>query len=124
MPMPRPAAQSFRDPTVWQKAHEFVLAIYRFTESFPNREKYGLAHQMRRAAVSIPANIAEGFGKRSKAEKSRFLNIAEGSLEGCRYYLILAQDLGYGETESLMNTLEEVSRLLNGYARAVLASRS
>ena len=68
---------------------------------------------MRRAAVSIPANIAEGFGKRSQAEKARFLNIAEGSLEESRYYLILAQDLGYGETPSLMATLEEASRLLN-----------
>ena len=122
MPTPRPTAQSFRDLTVWPTAHEFVLAIYHLTESFPDREKYGLAHQMRRAAVSIPANIAEGFGKRSKAEKSRFLNIAEGSLEECRYYLILAQDFGYGETQSLMNTLEQVSRLLNGYTRAILAS--
>ena len=80
---------------VWQKAHELVLAIYRLTDSFPDREKFGLSHQMRRAAVSIPANIAEGFGKRSRAEKARFLNIAEGSLEECRYYLILTQDLGY-----------------------------
>jgi four helix bundle protein len=79
---------------------------------------------MRRAAVSIPANIAEGFGKRSHAEKARFLNIAEGSLEECRYYLILAQDLGYGQTESLTATLEETSRLLNAYARAILASSS
>jgi four helix bundle protein len=124
MPSPQPAARTFRDLTVWQKAHEFVLAIYRLTELFPDRERYGLAHQMRRAAVSVPANIAEGFGKRSKAEKSRFLNIAEGSLEECRYYLILAQDLGYGDTQSLMNTLEQVSRLLNGYARAILASGS
>jgi four helix bundle protein len=73
---------------------------------------------MRRAAVSLPANIAEGFGKRSQAEKARFLNIAEGSLEECRYYCILAHDLGYGQTESLMDTLEEASRLLNAYARA------
>jgi four helix bundle protein len=109
---------------VWRKAHEFVLAVYRFTEPFPEREKFGLTHQMRRAAVSIPANIAEGFGKRSQAEKARFLNIAEGSLEECRYYLILAQDLGYGQTESLMHMLEEASRLLNAYARAILASGS
>ena len=109
---------------VWRKAHDFVLAIYRFTGEFPEREKYGLAQQMRRAAVSIPANIAEGFGKRSSAEKARFLNIAEGSLEECRYYLILAHDLGYGQTESLTDALEEASRLLGAYARAILASRS
>jgi four helix bundle protein len=120
----RPPARSFRDLQVWQKAHELVLAVYRFTESFPEREKFGLSHQMRRAAVSVPANIAEGFGKRSKAEKARFLNIAEGSLEECRYYLILAQDLGYGQTEPMMVTLEEASRLLNAYARALLASGS
>ena len=109
---------------VWQKAHQFVLAVYGFTESFPDREKFGLSHQMRRAAVSIPANIAEGFGKRSHAEKARFLNIAEGSLEECRYYLILAHDLGYGQTESLTASLEETSRPLNAYVRAILASGS
>ena len=123
MPTQRPAAQSFRDLVVWQKAHQFVLAVYRLTESFPEREKFGLSHQMRRAAVSIPANIAEGFGKRSQAEKARFLNIAEGSLEECRY-LILTHDLGYGQTDSLTATLEEVSRLLNAYTRAILASGS
>jgi four helix bundle protein len=120
----RPPARSFRDLRVWQKAHEFVLAVYRYSESFPEREKYGLAHQLRRAAVSIPANIAEGFGKRSRAEKARFLNIAEGSVEECRYYLILSQDLGYGESESLTATLEETNKLLNAYARAILASGS
>ena len=124
MPSQRPAAQSFRDLMVWQKAHAFVLAVYRLTESFPEREKFGLSHQMRRAAVSIPANIAEGFGKRSQAEKARFLNIAEGSLEECRYYLILTHDLGYGQTDSLTATLEETSRLLNAYTRAILASDS
>jgi four helix bundle protein len=124
MSSPRPAARSFRDLLVWRKAHEFVLAVYRLTESFPEREKFGLSHQMRRAAVSVPANIAEGFGKRSPAEKARFLNIAEGSLEECRYYLILAQDLGYGQTAALMDALEESSRLLNAYTRALLASGS
>jgi four helix bundle protein len=124
MPTERPAARSFRDLVVWQKAHELVLAVYRLTESFPEREKFGLSHQMRRAAVSIPANIAEGFGKRTQAEKARFLNIAEGSLEECRYYLILVHDLGYGQTDPLTVTLEETSRLLNAYTRAVLASGS
>jgi four helix bundle protein len=124
MPSSHPPASSFRDLRVWQKAHEFVLAAYRYTESFPEREKYGLTHQLRRAAISIPANIAEGFGKRSAAEKARFLNIAEGSVEECRYYLILSQDLGYGQSEALTSTLEEASKLLNAYIRAILASGS
>ena len=124
MPSDRSTARSFRDLRVWQKAHQFVLAVYRYSESFPEREKYGLAHQLRRAAVSIPANIAEGFGKRSPADKARFLNMAEGSVEECRYYLILSQDLGYGQTELLTSTLEETSKLLNAYTRAILASGS
>jgi four helix bundle protein len=120
----RTPARSFRDLMVWQKAHAFVLGVYRYTESFPEREKYGLSHQLRRAAVSIPANIAEGFGKRSSPEKARFLNIAEGSVEESRYYLILSQDLGYGQSDSLMSALEETSKLLSAYARAILASGS
>ncbi len=120
----RPPAKSFRDLLVWRKAHEFVLAIYKLTETFPKRETYGLSLQMRRAAVSIPANIAEGFRKRGKQDKVRFMNIAEGSVEESRYYLILAKDLGYGETHGLMNTLEEVSRLLHAYSKAILSPDS
>lgn len=116
------AAKTFGDLTVWQKAHEFVLEIYRFTASFPKHEVYGLTNQMRRAAVSIPANIAEGFKKRGKADKARFMNIAQGSIEECRYYLILAKDLDYGNTLILMNALEEISRLLEAYAKAILNS--
>ena len=91
------------------------------TLGFPKEETYGLKLQMRRAAVSIPDNIAEGF-RRGKADKARYMNMAEGSLEESRYYLILAQDLGYGDTSSLTTSLEEVSRLLNAYASAMLAS--
>jgi four helix bundle protein len=120
----RPAARSFRDLVAWRQAHVFVFALYRFTADFPKRETYGLSLQMRRAAVSIAGNIAEGFAKRTKPEKARYLNIAEGSLEEGRYYLILAQDLGYGDTESLSQLLDEVGRLLNAYVRAILASRS
>ena len=120
----QPKAKSFRDLMVWRKAHEFVLAVYRFTSTFPKSEIYGLAQQMRRAAVSIPANIAEGFTRRGKTDKARFMNIAEGSLEESRYYLILSQALGYGQTDVLMNALEDVSRPLNAYARAILASGS
>jgi four helix bundle protein len=122
MAIEREPAKSFRNLVVWRKAHEFVLAVYRFTTGFPKQETYGLASQMRRAAVSIPANIAEGFGKRGKPDKARFMNIAEGSLDESRYYLILAEDLGYGTTGHLTKSLEEVSRLLGTYARAILAS--
>jgi len=106
------------------KAHELVLAVYSFTATFPKQETYGLALQMRRAAVSVPANIAEGFRRRGKADKARYMNMAEASLEESRYYLILAQDLGYGDTTSFKTSLEEVSRLLNAYASAILASDS
>jgi len=117
-------ARSFRDLIVWQKAHAFTLAVYKLTADFPRRETYSLALQMRRAAISIPANIAEGFRKRGRADKVRFMNIAEGSLEESRYYLILTQDLGYGSTDNLMGLLDEVSRLLNAYCRALLTPDS
>lgn len=121
---PRPPAKTFRDLLVWRKAHEFVLSVYKFTESFPKPETYGLSLQMRRAAVSIPANIAEGFRKRSKPDKVRFMNMAEGSVEESRYYLILAEDLGYGDTKQSLTLLEEVSRLLNAYSKAILTPDS
>ena len=123
MPTSRPA-RTFQDLLVWQKAHQFVLAVYALTGTFPKQETYGLSLQLRRAAVSIPANIAEGFRRRGKADKARFMNMAEGSVEECRYYLILAKDLGYGDTENLATSLEEVSRLLNAYVAAILASGS
>lgn len=110
-------AERFTDLLVWQKAHEFVLAIYRLTRDFPKTEMYGLTSQIRRAAVSVPANIAEGFKKRGRRDKSRFYNISQGSLEECRYYLILARDLGYARTEHHQEMVEEVARLLGGYMR-------
>ena len=76
----RDPAKTFEDLIVWQKAHQFVLAVYRLTRTFPRSENYGLSSQFRRAAVSMAANIAEGFRKRGKADKLRFLNIAQGSL--------------------------------------------
>jgi four helix bundle protein len=117
-------ARTFQDLVVWQKAHQFVLGVYALTAVFPKQETYGLTLQMRRAAVSIPANIAGGFRRRGKAEKARFMNIAEGSVEECRYFLILVKDLGYGDTERLASLLEEVSRLLNAYTAAILAPDS
>jgi four helix bundle protein len=115
-------ARTFQDLLVWQKAHGFVLEVYALTATFPKSETYGLALQMRRAAVSIPANIAEGFRRRGKADKARFMNVAEGSVEECRYFLILAKDLGYADTQKLSAALEEVSRLLGAYTAAILTS--
>lgn len=112
-------AKSFTDLIVWQKAHEFVLQIYRFTERFPRAEIFALTTQMRRAAVSVPANISEGFGKRTTAEKLRFLNIAQGSLEESKYYLILSRDLHYGEVEELQARLLTAGKLLAAYQRAI-----
>ncbi|KYC34642.1 four helix bundle protein [Scytonema hofmannii PCC 7110] len=120
----RQPARTFQDLIVWQKAHQFVLLVYQFTGEFPKAEIYGLTSQFRRAAVSIPANIAEGFKKKGAADKVRFLNIAQGSLEECRYYLILSNDLKYGDTSGLMPQLEEVSRLLTSYANSILNSDS
>jgi four helix bundle protein len=122
--MKREPAKDFQDLIVWQKAHQFVLSVYRYSESFPKSELYGLISQARRAAVSIPANVAEGFKKKTKPDKVRFFNIAQGSLEECRYYLILARDLDYGDTSRLMTQLEEVSKLLQGYLSSILDSIS
>lgn len=118
----REPARTFKDLLVWQKAHQLALAVYRLTASFPKQETYGLTCQMQRAAVSVAANIAEGFKRRGVADKARLLNIAQGSLEESRYYLILAQDLGYAETLEQTIVLEEVSRFLEAYIHRILAS--
>jgi four helix bundle protein len=120
----RAPAKTFEDLVVWQKAHQFVLAAYRLSRGFPRSETYGLSSQFRRAGVSIAANIAEGFRKRGKADKVRFLNTAQGSLEESRYYLILARDLGYGDVSEARQLLEEVSKLLEAYSQAILNSDS
>lgn len=115
---------SFEDVLVWQKAHKFVLAVYQLASGFPRDELFGLTSQLRRAAVSIPANIAEGFKKAGKADKLRFYNTAQGSLEECRYSLILARDLKYGDTDLHMEQLQEVSRLLEAYMNGLRRAAS
>jgi four helix bundle protein len=116
-------AKTFKDLIVWQKAHRFVLEAYSLSASFPKSEIYCLTSQLRRAAISIPANIAEGFRKRGMSDKTRFLNVAQVSLEECRYYLILIEDLGYGTTAEMESLLEEVSKLLVAYATAIECNR-
>ncbi|MBR1498920.1 MAG: four helix bundle protein [Bacteroidaceae bacterium] len=116
---------SFHGIVAWQKAHEFVLLVYKMTKSFPDFEKFGLCSQFQRAAVSIPANIAEGYKKLSRADKLRFYNIAQGSLEECRYYTLLSRDLEYIDEiqyNALFALAEETSKLLNGYCKGVIGS--
>ena len=116
------AAVRFEELTVWKKAHEFVLMVYQLSQTFPRSETYGLSSQFRRSAVSIAANIAEGFKKRGKADKLRFYNIAQGSVAESQYYLILVRDLGYGDILEANDLLEEVSKLLDAYSQAIRAS--
>ncbi len=118
----QPPARNFQDLLVWQKAHELVLDIYRITAGFPKHEMFGLSSQMQRAAVSVPANIAEGFKRRGRADKARFLNIAQASLEECRYFLILTRDLGYAETDTILELLDETSRFLDNYCHSLSSS--
>ena len=113
------SSKTFEDVEVWQKAHAFVLEIYRLTENFPKHELFGLTSQLRRAAVSVPANIAEGFKKTGLADKLRFYNIAQSSLEECRYYLILTRDLNYGDVSKLQDDLDRIGRMLNAYTQAI-----
>lgn len=120
----REPAKTFEDLLVWQKAHAFVLAAYRMSGTFPKYEIFGLTSQLRRAAVSIAANIAEGFRKSSNADKMRFYNIARGSLEECRYYLILIKDLEYSDISEAKLLLQEISKLLEAYSRSISNSES
>lgn len=105
----------FQQLEVWQKSHKLVLMVYQVTKGFPGDERFGLVSQMRRAAISIPANIAEGFKRRGIQDKIRFYNIAEGSLEELKYFFILSKDLGYiSSNDDLIAQSETVGRLLNG----------
>jgi len=117
-------AQTFRDLVVWQKSHALVLEVYKLTRRLPKEELFGLVSQMRRAAVSIPANIAEGFKRRGKPDKARHMNIAQGSLEELQYFFILCADLSYLPASPVDDRANEVGRLLNSYTRSIMESRS
>jgi four helix bundle protein len=116
-------SKNFRDLIVWQKANQLVLSAYKFTGEFPKEEIYCLTSQCRRAAISIAANIAEGYKKKSKADKLRFYNISEGSLSECQYYCIPAQDLNYGNSNELINLSFEVEKLLFSYCNSIRGSQ-
>jgi len=110
-------SKSFQELLVWQKSHALVIEIYLISKNFPKDELYGLTNQLRRAAVSIPSNIAEGYGRYSIAEKVRFFNIAQGSLNEVKYYLILAKDLNYADKEMASEKAEEISKILDAYIK-------
>ena len=114
---------SFENILAWQKAHDFTVLVYKTTRAFPEDEKFCLTSQFRRAAISIEANIAEGYKKLSKADKLRFLNISQGSLEECRTYILLSRDLEYITIEQfnlLQDTIENTSKFLNSYCAGII----
>ena len=119
--MSKPAT-TFHDLHVWRKSHALALRIYQATAAFPKHEIFGLTQQMRRAAVSVPSNIAEGFRRRSRWEKARFLNVAAASLEELQYQLLLAHDLHYCDSAAMREEALEVARMLSAYERTILAS--
>jgi four helix bundle protein len=115
------ASRNYRDLIAWQKAMDLTVAVYRSTQSYPSSEMYGLVSQSRRAAVSVPANIAEGEGRGTKPEFARFLRIAHGSLRELETHLMLAARLSYIAERAASETLDqcsEVGRLISGLIRA------
>jgi four helix bundle protein len=120
--MTRPAARGFEDLVMWQRSHVLALRVYKETIAFPKHELYGLTSQMRRAAVSVPANIAEAFKKRRNPEKARVMNIAQASLEELRYYTTLARDLDYLPRKCEWPEVEDIARMLGAYVETLLPS--
>lgn len=115
-------AKGFRQLTVWQKAYELTLEIYRLAKAFPKQEIYGLTSQLQRAAVSIPANIAEGYERNHRKEYLQFLFIAKGSLGEVETYLLLAKDLGYlfnSDYLAIDEKRKDTSRLLQGLIKSL-----
>ena len=118
--------KSFRELEVWQKAHVVVLDIYRITDRFPERERFGITAQLRRAGASVPANIAEGFARRTTREFLQSLAVANGSLEETRYFLLLSRDLRYlraPDYEKVERQCDSVAQMLAALSRS-LANRS
>ncbi|HVU23720.1 MAG TPA: four helix bundle protein [Opitutus sp.] len=116
--------KDFRDLVIWQRSHALTLAVYRATKSFPKDELFGLTSQLRRAAGSIPANIAEGCGRDGDAELKRFLNIALGSACELDYHILLATELAYlDQTDSagLASEVMELRRMLGGFIQKLKA---
>lgn len=118
--------QRFTDLKVWQRGHSLVLSVYRMTTGYPQIERYGLISQLRRAALSVPTNIAEGSKRLTGQEYARFLNIAEGSLAETEYLLMVSRDLGYitpAMASKAFDEIAELSRMLHGLRKKVELSK-
>lgn len=116
------AVRNYRELIVWQKAMELVVAVYGVTKGFPQDEMYALTSQLRRAAVSVPSNIAEGQGRKSPSEFRRFLNIARGSLQETETQILIAEKLGYidgNQQDGLLAQCTDVARLLNALSKSL-----
>ena len=114
---------NYRHLTVWKRAHALALSLYRVTRGFPGEERYGLAAQLRRAAISVVSNIAEGSGRQSDKEQIRFLRIARGSIQEVESQLLLSRDLGYiaKDVWSALNIeAQEISKMTKGLVRSLL----
>jgi four helix bundle protein len=114
--------KSFEDLTVWQEAHKLALEVYKLTGRFPRDEKYGIISQLRRSSSSVPANIAEGFGRATTRELLRCLQIARGEVEEMRYFVLLSRDLGYVSSEDwekMQHHCESVGRLINALGNSL-----
>lgn len=117
--------RDFRNLKVWGKAHKLTLEVYRLTLHIPKEEKYGLSSQLRRSAVSIGANIAEGYGRSGDAELARFLRIAQGSSSELMNLLLLARDLKYieeGQFERVHELVVEVQKMLTAFVESVIGN--
>ena len=121
------AVNSYRDLIVWQRAMDLVVLCYKITKTFPNDEVFGLTSQLKRAAVSIPANIAEGQGREGLGEYIHFLSIAQGSLRETETHLLIAEKLNFIDKENLKKSLqltEEISKMLGSLIRSLKNKRS
>lgn len=119
--------RDYRELKVWAKAHEYALAVYKATRSFPREELYGLTSQLRRSASSVPCNIAEGCGRNGDGELARFLDIAYGSASESDYQLLLTKELGYLDKDAFANLsamVTEIRRMLNGLIKRLRTHRS
>jgi len=113
--------KTFKDIKVWEKAHALVLIIYKITAGFPEEERYCLSNQLRRASISIPSNIVEGFRRNTKKDRSHFYIIANGSLEEAKYQVFLAKDLGYIDNSrynELTSQMDEVGKMLSAWIKS------